>query len=323
MSAPWRRILLLVCVLLGTDTLVWVQVQHVLSRRLDRLAAAASQAGWRLEAGLPVRGGWPWAATLTLPAVHLRGGIGWSSERVVASLSPLHPGRVAVFAHGVQTITFGAPGSGQGLARSLRLWGPRIALHVPAWSDDPRAATFDAASLHVAPPGAGPGDVLTVAGLRGTVRWTAQARALTLELDSLFLPRRWDPGLGPVIPHVALEASLAGWPGRLLLRQADLRWRDSRLTVSGAATFGAGGLRPDGAFSLRVVGATALLADAVASGRLTAGSASAIRAVLGLVAAGAPRGQDVDAPGLPPIELPLTLREGLLSLGQIPLLQIP
>ena len=348
---PLLAVTLLAGLLLAADTLAWLQMQRLLEGRMQRLAQDATRSGWQLDAASGRRGGWPFRADLTFaaPRAHgaaslLPGGITWSAERVTATLSPLHPRRLTILTDGIQTVSAGGAGATRD---SLRLWSP-IRLHLPVGGTghgDRRQASFDAAPLHLAFPGAGPDDVVTIAGLRGSLRWTAQARALTLALRGVSLPHA--AGAASVIPAAALELSLVGAPdgggnaadrlrawraggGRLLLRQATMRWNDTSIDASGHATLD-GNLRPDGAFTVRITGADAMLDRLAQSGRIDAPTASAIRAVLGLISAA----RDAPPPGQagtgdtrarqaqPALELPLALRAGQLSLGQIPLLRIP
>lgn len=325
MNASGRRrlwgALLLGVLLLAADTLLWMRMQRVLSQRLEALQGAAAHHGWRLDIARGGRGGWPWAATLALPVVRLRGApallpeaITWAGHRLVVSLALAHPNRITVLARGTQTLSIENRG---GSGSSVRFWGAEIALHLPAWSHGGHRASFDARALHLARPGTGPDDVLTAASVAGSVRWTAEAQAVTLVADALGLPRDRGAAISQVVPSATLTASLTNRDRRLLLQEAALRWNGARVSLSGAATLLRGG---NGAFSARIVGADALLRAAVTSEILTPQAASAARAVLALIAdAGASQ------PGegaLPALDLPLGLRDGVLALGRIPLLRL-
>ena len=346
---PLLAMTLLAGLLLAADTLAWLQLQRLLQGRIQRLVQDAAQSGWQFEAASERRGGWPFAAELTFaaPRAHgadtlLPGGITWSGGRITATLSPLHPRRLTISSGGVQTVS---AGGARATRDSLRLWGP-IRLHLSAGdagqasseATSSRQASFEATPLHLALPGAGPDDVVTVAGLHGTARWTTQAHALTLALNGISRP-----GAASAIPAAALELSLVGafdgggsaaerlraWRaggGRLLLRQATMRWADAGIEASGHAALD-GNLQPDGAFTVRITGADAMLDRLARSGRINSSTASAIRAVLGLIAAA----RDAPQPGRSgandatarPLALPLALHAGQLSLGRIPLLRIP
>lgn len=338
---PLAVILLLAALLLAADTLAWLQMQRLLDRRLAALVQDAAKSGWQLDIAPGRRGGWPFAATRTLPGVRLHGGealaaggIVWSGERITASLSLLHPQGIGILTDGTQVISAG----NAGLARSLRFWGTRIGLRLPFRSGTlATRLSFDAQALRVALPGAGPDDVVTVAGLDGKLRWTSEARALTLDLQGIGLPAALPQAAGLVIPAGSLEASLIGalgsrsssltdrlrgWQeggGRLMLRRAAIHWPDGGIDGSGQMSLD-GNLLADGGFVVGITGADALLDRLAKSGRVTVATASAVHAVLGLIVAGQVH---PEAPGpARPLELPLTLHAGLLSLGQIPLLRI-
>ncbi len=334
--------LLLVCVLLGLDLIGWLQLQRLLDRRLAVLVQQAQRAGWQLEGGASRRGGWPLGATLTLAAPRLQGGRGllpgvpaglsWTAERVTVSLSLLHPRRITILPGGVQVIR-AADTRASGLGDSVRLWARRMRLELPA-SD--RASGGEvrlaAGALHLALPGAGPGQAVTVGALHGTLRWTATARATTLALEAVGLPYAGDSVLS--IPQAALELSLIGGgdSSRLLLRQAALRWDEAMIDASGQVRFDQHA-QPNGSLILLVAGADRLLGRLATCKQISPSSRAAVQAVLGLIgqaqdaapqpAPAGPAPARVPQAGLPPIELPLNLRAGLLSLGRIPLLQLP
>ncbi len=329
-AAAW---LLLACLLLGLDLLGWLQLQRLLDRRLADLVRQAQRSGWQFEVAGSRRGGWPLGATLTLAAPRLQGGSGllpglpaglsWSAERVTVSLSPLHPRRVTILPGGVQVIAPAGHGA-SALGDSLRLWGRRMRLELPAGDDATGgAARLAAGGLRLVMPGAG--QVVRVGALRGTLRWTGAARAANLVLDRLDLgPAR---GCGPWVPHAALELSLigSGASGRMLLRQAALRWSGAMIDASGQARLDARS-RAEGSFVVQVAGADRLLDGLAGCGRIGDSTREAMQAVLGLIGQArddGPAGATATA-GLPPaITLPLTLNAGLLSLGHIPLLQLP
>ena len=361
-AAP--ALLLLASLLLAADTLAWLGMQRLLDHRLGHLERHAQQSGWHFDIASGTRGGWPLAATLTLSAPRLHGadtlvpgGITWSGERIVVVFSPVHPRRITILAGGTQTISAGEAAPLVG--RSLRFWGAETALHLPTASSRGRGElSFDAGALHVALPGAGPDDVLTVAGLDGTLRWNEAARALRVGLHGIGLPHSSlaqpsgaQSSLAPssvartdrvaatqIIPAASLELSLIGsadphagdlaariraWRdggGRVLLRQASLDWSDATIEASGQASLD-GNFQPDGAFSVRMKGADAVLDRLVRSGRITQEAAGAMRAVIGLIGAARDAGPKPGSAALS-LELPLELRGGTLLLGQIPLLRI-
>ena len=357
-------VLILACLLLAADTLAWLRMERLLDRRLDRLAEDARQAGWQLDIASGQRGGWPFAATLALaaPRLHggdalLPGGLTWTAERITAGFSPLHPRRITIAADGTQTILGANAGS---LARSLRFWGAQTELHLPiAAAGGQEEADFEAAALHLAFPGASPDDVLTVAGLDGSLRWNPAAVALRLSLHGIGLPRtgleqaisrpagrqagrdggsRAETGIA-ASPHImeaaSLEVSLIGAPG---FHQAGpaawLRgWRDAggRLLLREAGLdWGDCRLRASGQASLD----ENLQPDGAFGVDITGADALLDRLEysrrITAPAAGAIRailgliGDARDGTGRTgALQLPLQLHGGVLLLGDIPLLRIP
>ena len=341
---------LLLVLLLAADTLAWLQMQQLLDRRLRLLVQDAARSGWVLRAAGERRGGWPLTARLTLEAARAHGaaalfpgGVSWSGERVSATLPLLHPRRVTFSAAGIQTLS---AGGARTLGDSLRFWSVASGLHLPAGTRDGIGQlSFEATGLRLALPGAGPDGVVAVAGLQGRLRWTPQALALTLALRGIALPPGTAIPIGSVVPAAALELSLIGpaggggdlaarlrdWRaggGRLLLRQATIDWKDAGIEAAGHVVLD-GNLQPDGGFTVQVTGADAMLDRLAQSGRLDPSAVAAARAVLGLISAARdePRGRSTGQPSAGPLrrplQLPLTLHGGLLSLGQIPLLRIP
>nr|WP_294916380.1 DUF2125 domain-containing protein [uncultured Neokomagataea sp.] len=55
--------------LIVVDTLCWLLAQHVLATQASRLIENATQSGWQVEHASQYKGGWPFGATLTLPAI--------------------------------------------------------------------------------------------------------------------------------------------------------------------------------------------------------------------------------------------------------------
>ena len=88
-----RRLLIALAVLLvlaaGGELLFWRWAEGRLARGYSSWRDQAQAAGWPVEAGPPARGGWPLAASLTLPRPELRdtggnvpGGLRWRADAV-------------------------------------------------------------------------------------------------------------------------------------------------------------------------------------------------------------------------------------------------
>ena len=335
--------MLLSTLLVGLDTLMWFRLERMLDRRLADLAQGARASGWHFTARAGERGGWPLSATLILihPSLAgadrlIPGGVSWSGERATLSLSPLSPHHATITAEGTQTLSL-APGSSG--AVQLRFWAARLALQLPDGSGtDDRQLAFDAEALHLAAPGAGPDDIAQLADANGRLDWAAErvaghmggpAVTLSLDLHDIALPARLRTP-ARVLQQARLRVLLTGrrpdtqmqladalesWRrsgGRLRIDEASIGWGDSLAALAGDAGFDLDDSL-DGAFELSLTRPDPALRQLEAAGLIRPGVSQAIRAVLGLVAASQPG---------PQIHLPLDLRHGLLSLGDIPLLRI-
>ncbi len=326
---------LLACLTIA-DTALWFRCQHLLDRRLDAFERAATGAGWSLHAQAGRRGGWPFDATLVLRGPHLDGaaglwpdGIGWSGDAVELSLSPLHPGLLHVAFTGTQTLHAGA--------LRLRVWAAALALRGAG-----DRFVLDADALHLARDGAGPDDILQVAGAVAELHWRPDRPGgtdLAVTAHSLALPLPFGEVSGRIVQRARLTLALDGglpapgldWPGTLAswragggslrLEEASLDWGPDR-DDAGAALSGrivpGDGDRLAGDFTLDLTRADRVLATLQRGGAISAGQATAIQAVIGLIAAGERR-----LGPQPQTHLPLTLRRGVLRLGEIPLLALP
>lgn len=331
---------LLVAGLAIADTAQWFRLEHALDGRIAAFRIAAAARGWSLQAERGRRGGWPFSATLTLSGPRLDGaagllpeGIGWSGDAIEMSLSLLHPALLRTELRGTQSLHVGA--------LSLKGWGAVLVLRSQA-----DRITLDAEALHLAMAGAGPDDILQAAGLAGELHWrpddpggtdlSVTARALAAPMPSGETDRR-------VVQRARLTARLEGvlpggsigWPaafglwraggGAIRLDEASLDWGPDAdpdrgnpgVSLSGRAVPDGDGTL-DGDFTLDLTHADRVLATLRHDGVIDAGQATALGAVIGLVAAGErPSGPE------PQIHLPLQMRRGVLRLGQIPLLTLP
>ncbi|MGK7868996.1 DUF2125 domain-containing protein [Falsiroseomonas sp. E2-1-a20] len=292
--------------------------------------------GWRVEHAPPVRGGWPFSATLSLGAVRLEGGaatlpggVALEAERVVLRVTLPRLNQLRVEMPGAQRLRLDGA--------EWRFAADELVALVPLEADTPpREAVVLAGRLRLATP-AGP---MEVASLRFSAAATATATddeaALQLSLEAAAIDLPMPPGaanpvFGRRIESLAAEAALSGPvpPGRVPARRAEA-WRDgggsfelSRLAVqwgpaqvAAAATLALDeALQPMGAGSLRVTGANEALqalADAGLVGRRAAGTA---RIMLPLMAR-------PNAAGATEIEVPVTLEDRTLALARIPVLRV-
>ena len=314
--------LVVVCAV-GLDTLAWWLAENWLQSGYSQFARDSAAQGWVIEAGTPERGGWPLAATLTLPGAAISDGATvWRADRVQLRLSPAHPTTLVVAMLGRQEMRLdGLAGAGFSAAR--------FAVIVPLFADASASGlALEADDLRLEPPAAG-----TVARLR--LAWTADPASLVVHgsASDVGLPQRIRWALGAHVAALAWDARLSGpWSdlpglyprarfwrdggGKLQLQRLSLSW--GALELSGdAALMLDGRMQPAGTASARVIDPIATLDALAAGGAMTSRSASAVKAMLSLMMPAPPQGAK------PQVELPLTLRDGKLSIGGIPLADMP
>lgn len=234
-----------------------------LSGRVEEGAAAwiaqRRAEGWQVSHGPPRRGGWPFRAEVTLPALRLeRPGFAWGAERVALAILPPAMDRLRILPAGRQrlrlgatemametqalqafvTLAPGAPGTALPAAASAsadRVWldlpGGAIELVRPRLELDSRAPAAAAAAR---PPGPGsaaaaapPPQPGNAADAPGPLGLRASAEALLLPADAL-ARGPLAAVLGPRLSDLRLDLALSGPlpPAGLPPARRAERWRD-------------------------------------------------------------------------------------------------
>lgn len=333
--------LALLLALLGAGhALAWRWLGARLEEGLAAWAAARRAEGWQVEHGAPLRGGWPFAATLALPEFRLRGGgatvpggVEWQAESVVLRIALPRPGRLLVDLPGRNHLRLGEAGF-PFAAERLRLAMPieREAL--------PSEAALEAERLRL-----------------GTAHGALELGRLQAELDTRLGAAAGEPAvalrgragevalppglaaapavamLGPVVQELGFDLALTGPapPGRhpaaraeawragggtLALHGLALRW--GPVTANAAATLTLDeALQPMGAGALRLAGGAQAIEAAAAAGLVSPRSAATAQLMLRLMQRIPPEG------GPPQLDVPLTLEGRVLSLARFPLLRLP
>lgn len=271
--------------------------------------------GWAVSAGQPVPGGWPAAAELLVPglAVMAEGGaVSWRGD-VVLRVTPLDHRRLQVRPVGVQQVQAG-DGPPVELAAGLALG--LVAL------DAPDAMDVQAEGVRARLPWG----ELTLGSLRGRV--TREAAAL--EAEGIGLPAGLGWPLGSMVETVSFEAALSapvppdpdpaerarGWRvagGEVRVRQAAVLWGALDVAGSGTASLDEA-LQPRAEATLRLKGYDAAL-DALGGAGLLPGGALAAKTILGLMA-------QRTTNGAAEVSIPLQLQDGVVRMGQVPLLRL-
>ncbi|MFC7477186.1 DUF2125 domain-containing protein [Dankookia sp. GCM10030260] len=333
---------LLAALLAAGHALLWRWMGGQLEAGFQDWTAQRRALGWRVEHAAPVRGGWPFAATLTLPRFRLEGGgatlpggIDWQAEALVLRLAPPRLDRLAVEMPGRHRLRLGdwdlpfaadrlaatLPLEAGVLPREARLEAGRLRLGTPAGAVELRTARLEvetrmtaiegepAVTLRVAagevllPPGEGSALAPAVAVL---------GRGMTEAMLDLVLGGPMPPGRGPA---AKAEAWRDGG-GTLALQGLALRW--GPLAASGTATLTLDeDLQPMGAGTLRVAGAGEALQAAAQAGLLGRSAAATGRTVLRLLS------RTPAAGGPAELDLPLTLENRVLAAARVRLAQLP
>jgi Uncharacterized protein conserved in bacteria (DUF2125) len=333
---------LLAALLAAGHALLWRWMGSQLEAGFQDWAAQRRALGWRVDHAAPLRGGWPLAATLTLPRFRLEGGgatlpggMEWQADALVLRLAPPRLDRLVVEMPGRHRLRLGAvdlPFAADRLAATLPLEAGVL----------PREARLDAERLRLGTP-AGAVEVRH-AMIEVETRMTAiegePAVALRLTASDLLLPPGEAGGLAPAVgvlgrgvAEAVLDLALGGPvpPGRgpaakaeawrdgggtLALRGLQLRW--GPLAASGTATLTLDeALQPMGAGTLRVAGAGEVLQAAAQAGLLTRQAAATGRGMLRLLS------RTPAAGGPAELEVSLALEDRVLTAARMRLAQLP
>jgi len=332
----WLTLLAVPLVLLAADTVYWRIVASHLEQGFANWVAVQKAHGWTEQNGTTSVGGWPFAATLVIPALSLvhegpdmPGQVVWSAERVKLRIALARPTMLEIAPEGQQQVRLAGNPAVPYTAGRLRLLLP---LQAQDWPD---FAQLTAANLRAETPAG----VASVRGLQLQLAFHPAARSgepaviASLHAGDVGLPPRVVRPLGPNIARVEAEATLNG-PLPAAGTQADqaTSWRDSGgsleiqhlvltwgpLDLSASATLALDDqLQPMGAGTARIVGYAETLDTLAAHSMISRSAATAAKAVLSLLA-NAP-----DDGSRPDVEVPLTLQYRTLSMRQVPLLRLP
>ncbi len=336
------------------DTLLWRWAEQDLDAGFAAWVADRRAEGWTVSAGPPAHGGWPLSAELRVPELSVFGGtddipsgIAWSAERLVLKIALLQPTQLALAAGGMQRLRVGD-------AADVPFTADSFAAVVPLAPDPPpEAIDLAARNLRVGLPpnvdlpdrGAAGGLMIAGLTLRARMKPTAprSEAALDASLSALDIALPPAPGgaawaLGTRIASLNVDAALGGplpsltVPSLPGLRAEAGLWRDGGgtlrlprialawgpLGLTGHATLALDEvLQPKGTATLHLVGQSETLDALAAAHVLALPAATAAKAILALMAKAPPGG------GAATVDVPLTLQNRALAMGQIPLARVP
>ena len=332
----WTILVVAPLVLLAADTLYWWFAARDLARGFAAWEAYAQGTGWSARHAAPVRGGWPFSATLELPGISLARAtsnaqeqMSWSANRLLLRVDLALPTQLAVSVEGQQRLQL--PGA------EVPFTAERFRLELPlpagVW---PESVALAAENLHATIPNGGAAAVRSLHARADTVPGAQpgeSALSLALEAEDLQLPGGMSRPLGPRLAKLEAEGLLNGpvptghtpaeqataWRdggGSLEIRRLAVNW--GPLDLTGTATLALDDqLQPMGAGSARLVGYAETMDGLAAHGVISRSAATATKAVLSLLA------HAPDDGGPPDVEVPLTLQYRTLSMRQVPLLRLP
>ena len=316
---------LLLVALVAGHTVAWFAGSRVLDAGFATWVARQRAAGWQVDSETPVRGGWPLAATLSIPHMALAAGppgapdrLSWHGDLVVLSLTALSPDHLGIDLVGAQSLRI-PPEPDQSFGAD------RMHVDVPL----SRATRIPTAGLEVRNLRAAD---LAIGLLTGQVVAAADP-AVTLAAEAIDLPPRLTWAFGPHISSVAIDLTVRGAlpPPGLLPAMAEA-WRGAGGAVD-IAHFALGWgplgvaatarlafdehLQPAGTADLHVIGYAKALEALAAQHLISRDAARAATAVMTLLARVPQDG------GAPEVAVPLTLRDRTVLMGRTPLLRVP
>src|SRR5262249_21564536 len=227
----WTILLAAPLVLFAAATLYWWVAVRSLEHGYATWEDAARGAGWSVQHGPPVPGGWPRAATLALPQLSfgragtdVPAGLAWSAERVVLRVELAWPGHLNATVVGQQRLRL--PGIGP-IPYTADLFDLELPLHAGAWPD---LVELKAENLRADFPAVGSAGAQLLrlhTGPTLTARSGESALTFALEGDDIRLPATLARPLGPHIARLQAEGALSGSisAGRTPAEQA-AAWRD-------------------------------------------------------------------------------------------------
>jgi hypothetical protein len=331
----WTIIAVIPLLLVAADVAYWRVASERLKSGLQDWMAARRAEGWEVQAGPVSLGGWPQAATATVPDLHLRhrgtnfpGEVEWRSSSTTLGLSLFMPTDLTVSFNGAQHVRIGT-------APESILSGDSIVLTVPLRQDMARSYELNASGVRIEP-ASGLWQV-TVGLLNAHARIPPDQPhpvvAFAVSSQAIALPARMKWALGQQISSLTAEGILNGpFPPIADLTAAAEAWRDGGgsldvthlamgwgpLGVASSATLALDDqLQPMGSGSARLVGYAEALDRLAGAAVLTKSASTAAKAVLSLMAGTAV----ADEPSA--VEVPLTLQYRTLSMRQVPLIRLP
>ncbi len=317
----WVSLLAAPLVLAAADTLYWRIAVHHLEGGFAAWVATQRAAGWTVVHQAPGRGGWPLAATLSVPAISLSGGdpdlpggLTWGADGLTLRVALLRPAVLEIAPSGRQRLR---PGGNPEVPFAAERFTVVVPLQARPW---PRFADVAVDRLRAASPTGGDATVESLRlhmDLRPDAPSGEAAVAFSLVSEGIGPPPAIARLLGPRIASLAVDGALNGpipaghnpgdWAaawrdggGSLELQHLALVWGPLDLTASATLALDEQ-LQPMGAGKARVVGYAETLDALAGHAVISRSAATAAKAVLSLLAHNPEDGSPPD------VEVPLKL----------------
>lgn len=335
----WMIIAAVALLLVLAELAYWKVTAERLRTGYQNWVAARIAQGWNVGSGMTAIGGWPRAATVTVPNLTVRhagptipGKVDVASAQVTLSVSLLDPTYLRLSLTGPTHVRVGE-------LPDVIVTGDETAIFMPLKRAGSQSVLLHASRLRLeAATGAWHATVGLLNGqaavsAASAVERSQPAAIFTMSSEAIALPAavRWP--LGRNISSLSVDGRLNGpVPTTSDIKDGAEAWRDgggslaiSRLTM-GWGPLGLSysarlaldeQLQPMGSGNGRIVGYAETLDRLAAGGILTKSAATVAKAVLLLIAGTS----DKDEP--PSVDVPLTLQYRTLSMRQVPLVRLP
>ncbi len=331
LGAILRGLLGAAALVVALDGLAWWLLSGQIEGATARFVAESAKSGWAIQTGASHRAGWPLAARLVLDDVtaagaarEIPGGIAWRARRLQIGLDVRHLTKLVVRADGEQALRLGGLPELAYTSETLTL---EVAL---ALGQPPQAASLHAAGLRGTGAAA---QGLAIGTLDAHVTWpptvpdaaaAAGGIAARIEARAVTLPASGHWPFGGRIDRLEADAEAeragtsAALPGSAVLLLRHLALTAGALDLTGHFTLGFDAARqPGGAGEIRVVDPARTVEELVRNGTIDRRAGFAVDAMLLLLARTPPGG------GKPVLEAPFSLRDRVVSVGQVPLFRLP
>ena len=345
----WVFVITVALTLVAADVFYWRALTERLRTGYQHWLAIRVAQGWKVKSGPLSIGGWPRAATLTIPNLTLRhaGPAVPGDLKMAFTATTLS---VPVFTPTDLRVSFAGPANVRiGDRPDVIVNAGKAALSTPLQQAEPRPVVLSASRVRLA--ASGGAWHLTVGSIRAraypkatgsvaagqpraavtfalgvdaiilpaTVRWPLGRDIASFSLDGMLngpLPDGGDTDPNGIAPN-GITQSAAAWRdggGSLKITGLTMHWGKFRLTGSATLALDAQ-LQPAGSGSARIEDYTAPLDQLAAEHMLSGSAATAVKAILSLLAGPGDGGRSVD--------VPLILQYRTLSMSRVPLLRLP